>query len=78
MIHMSMNTITKKLLSTVEQLDADRQADVLAYAAAKVEEPHVMSKAELIACEEGYKNSSRGIFAPKEALQDTLKKLRNA
>ena len=73
-----MNTITKELLATVERLDVDQQVEVLKFATAKADEPYIMSEAEIAACEESYKDTSRGIFAPKEALQATLKKLRNA
>jgi len=73
-----MNTNLKEALDKVSQLDAKTQAEIAEFINAKADGLYVMSEAEVAACEEGYRDSSKGIFAPKEALKKTLAKLRNA
>jgi len=73
-----MNTKLKNALKKVDQLDAKAQAELVSFIEAKAEEPYIMSEAEIAACEEGYKDSSRGIFAPEDALEKHLARLRSA
>ena len=73
-----MNTILKEALDKVPQLDAKAQAEVAEFINAKVDGLYIMSEAEVSAFEEGRKDSSRGNFAPKDALERTLAKLRSA